>query len=114
MTFVQTSKHRIISTTAPKQIRDVIVASGVPLTPASSRTFATTCHTQLGIKERFRDGIIRSGRYLDAFQDIFQNTGVPVEVALLPLVESSFENRALSSAGAAGIWQFTRGPAGFT
>src|SRR5205823_9329759 len=31
------------------------------------------------------------------------------DIALLPLVESSFENRALSSAGAAGIWQFTRG-----
>ena len=28
---------------------------------------------------------------------------------MLPLVESSFENRALSNAGAAGIWQFTRG-----
>jgi membrane-bound lytic murein transglycosylase D len=26
----------------------------------------------------------------------------------LPLVESSYENRALSNAGAAGIWQFTR------
>src|SRR5262249_10774421 len=35
--------------------------------------------------------------------------GLPLEIALLPLVESSFENRALSSAGAAGIWQFTRG-----
>ena len=92
-----------------KQIRDVIVASGVPLTPASLADLRDNVHTQLGIKERFRDGIIRSGRYLDAFQDIFQNTGVPVEVALLPLVESSFENRALSSAGAAGIWQFTRG-----
>src|SRR5207237_4490387 len=31
------------------------------------------------------------------------------EIALLPLVESSFENRARSNAGAAGIWQFTRG-----
>jgi membrane-bound lytic murein transglycosylase D len=66
-------------------------------------------HTQIGIKERFREGVIRSGRYLEAFQQILEKEGVPSEVALLPLVESSFENRALSSAGAAGIWQFTRG-----
>src|SRR6185369_13293637 len=57
----------------------------------------------------FREGIIRSGRYLDAFQQVFEKEGVPMDVALLPLVESSFENRALSNAGAAGIWQFTRG-----
>src|SRR5438034_11317334 len=50
-----------------------------------------------------------SGRYVHAFQEIFEKQGIPAEIALLPLVESSFENRALSSAGAAGIWQFTRG-----
>jgi membrane-bound lytic murein transglycosylase D len=92
-----------------KQIRDTLVANGVPLTDASLSDLAENVHTQLGIKERFRDGIIRSGRYLDAFEEIFEKEGVPKEVALLPLVESSFENRALSNAGAAGIWQFTRG-----
>src|SRR5438034_11530856 len=50
-----------------------------------------------------------SGRYVHAFQEIFEKQGIPAEIALLPLVESSFENRALSNAGAAGIWQFTRG-----
>jgi len=34
--------------------------------------------------------------------------GVPVELAVLPHVESSFQLQAYSSAGAAGIWQFTR------
>ncbi|MBI4473521.1 MAG: transglycosylase SLT domain-containing protein [Acidobacteria bacterium] len=33
---------------------------------------------------------------------------MPETIALLPLVESSFENRSFSKAGAAGIWQFTR------
>src|SRR5678815_1718341 len=42
-----------------KQIRDVIVASGVPLTPASLADLRDNVHTQTGIKERFRDGIIR-------------------------------------------------------
>jgi membrane-bound lytic murein transglycosylase D len=92
-----------------KQIRDTIVANGVPLTAASLGGLRENVHTQLGIKERFRDGIIRSGRYLEAFQEIFDKEGLPLEITLLPLVESSFENRALSNAGAAGIWQFTRG-----
>src|SRR5262245_12488504 len=92
-----------------KQIRDTIVANRVPLTAASLGDLRENVHTQLGIKERFREGIIRSGRYLEAFQQIFDKEGLPLEIALLPLVESSFENRALSNAGAAGIWQFTRG-----
>jgi membrane-bound lytic murein transglycosylase D len=94
---------------AAVQIRDAIVANGVPLTTAALADLRSNVHTQIGIKERFREGIIRSGRYLEAFQQIFEKQGVPTEVSLLPLVESSFENRALSSAGAAGIWQFTRG-----
>jgi membrane-bound lytic murein transglycosylase D len=92
-----------------KQIRDTIAANGVPLTAASLGDLRENVHTQLGIKERFRDGVIRSGRYLEAFQEIFDKEGLPLDITLLPLVESSFENRALSNAGAAGIWQFTRG-----
>ncbi len=97
-----------LSTTA-KAIRDAIMANGVQLTPDSLADLRESVHTQLGIKERFREGVIRSGRYLEAFEQIFDREGIPTEVALLPLVESSFENRALSYAGAAGIWQFTRG-----
>lgn len=92
-----------------KQIRDAIVANNVPLTADTLSELRDNVHTQQGIKERFREGIIRSGRYLEAFQQIFAAAGLPAEIALLPLVESSFENRALSNAGAAGIWQFTRG-----
>lgn len=92
-----------------KQIRDAIKANGVPLTDSSLSDLRDNVHTQIGIKERFREGVIRSGRYIEAFQEIFDSAGLPSDIALLPLVESSFENRALSSAGAAGIWQFTRG-----
>ena len=91
-----------------KQIRDQIVANGVPLTDSALADLTDNVHTQLGIKERFRDGVIRSGRYVETFQQVFESEGLPADLALLPLVESSFENRALSNAGAAGIWQFTR------
>src|SRR5438105_2675032 len=92
-----------------KQIRAAIITEGLPLTTEAIAELRDNVHTQLGIKERFRQGVIRSGRYLEGFQEIFDKQGVPADVALLPLVESSFENRALSNAGAAGIWQFTRG-----
>jgi membrane-bound lytic murein transglycosylase D len=94
-----------------QQVEANILASGIPLTRASLSDLRDNVHTQIGVKERFRQGIIRSGRYVESFQGIFEKQGVPAEVALLPLVESSFENRALSNAGAAGIWQFTRGTA---
>jgi len=92
-----------------QQVRDSILASGLPLTASSIGDLRDNVHTQVGIKERFRQGVIRSGRYVETFQGIFEKQGVPGDIALLPLVESSFENRALSNAGAAGIWQFTRG-----
>lgn len=92
-----------------QQIRDAVMANGVSLTDSALAELRDNVHTQLGIKERFRDGVVRSGRYVESFQLIFEKQGIPTEIALLPFVESSFENRALSSAGAAGIWQFTRG-----
>lgn len=91
------------------QVRDAIVANSVPLSAATLGELRNNIHTQRGIKERFREGIIRSGRYVGAFQEVFERESIPTQIALLPLVESSFENRSLSKAGAAGIWQFTRG-----
>lgn len=64
--------------------------------------------SQTGIQERFREGVVRSGRYLYAIEHIFESEGLPVELGRLPLVESSFDYNAYSSVGAAGIWQFMR------
>lgn len=61
---------------------------------------------QTGIKERFRDGLVRSGKYLSAIEHIFEGYGLPAELGRLPLVESSFDYTAYSAVGAAGIWQF--------
>jgi len=63
---------------------------------------------QGGMKEAFRDGIVRSGRYIDGIQEILNEHGLPEELAFLPHVESSFNPHARSKYGAAGIWQFTR------
>lgn len=62
--------------------------------------------TQTGVRERFREGLRISGRYLPEIERIFRQEGLPVELTRLPFVESSFNVDAYSKAGAAGVWQF--------
>jgi membrane-bound lytic murein transglycosylase D len=88
------------------EIRQAIVSAGLEPSRPLLEELLDRIHTQRGVTERFRAGIVRSGRYLDAFQRIMEDNDVPAEFALLPLVESSYEN-ARSSAAAVGVWQFT-------
>jgi len=64
---------------------------------------------QQGQTERFRQGLERSGLYLDTIKAIFKKYGIPERLAYLPHVESSFNTEAYSKVGAAGLWQFMRG-----
>lgn len=48
----------------------------------------------------------RGGRYLYYIVDELEKRGMPTELALLPFVESAMNPVALSSAQAAGLWQF--------
>jgi membrane-bound lytic murein transglycosylase D len=48
----------------------------------------------------------RSGRYIDKIVKELNEAGLPEELAWLPLVESRFNERALSPARALGLWQF--------
>lgn len=53
----------------------------------------------------------KSRRYLFHIVQAVEKRGLPTELALLPFVESGFEPYALSSARAAGLWQFIPGTA---
>ena len=75
------------------------------------RRLARDLRYQRGLREQFAEGISRSGRYLEAIQEILREEGVPGELALLPHVESAFQWSAVSKAGAVGLWQFVRGTA---
>ena len=63
---------------------------------------------QQGLKEHFKAGISRSGKYLKYITEIYKKYKLPAELAALPHVESSFDYHAYSKMGAAGLWQFTR------
>ncbi len=65
--------------------------------------------SQRGVRERFREGLERAGRYERRIREIFRDAGLPEDLAFLPHVESSYRHDARSAAGAAGLWQFTRG-----
>ncbi len=51
----------------------------------------------------------RSRRYLHHIVVEVEKRGMPMEIALLPIVESAFNPKAYSSARASGIWQFMPG-----
>jgi membrane-bound lytic murein transglycosylase D len=63
---------------------------------------------QLGQADKFRAGLIRQGRWERYMRGTFAERGMPVELASLPHVESSFNPAARSHVGASGLWQFTR------
>ena len=63
-------------------------------------------HSQRGLRERFAEGVRASRAYFPEMEHIFREEGLPVELVRLPLIESCFNLRAYSKAGAAGVWQF--------
>ena len=66
---------------------------------------------QRGLRERFAQGVAIGHAYFPYMEEIFRRNGVPVEITRLPLVESTFNMKAYSKVGAAGVWQFMPGTA---
>lgn len=77
--------------------------------PADYRAAADRVRFQLGQADRFRAGLERAGRWEAHIRQIMNEHDVPEGMVALPHVESSFTPYARSRAGAAGMWQFTRG-----
>ncbi|MFN3598632.1 MAG: lytic transglycosylase domain-containing protein [Aquificaceae bacterium] len=48
----------------------------------------------------------RANYYMPTIKPIIQKHALPEELALLPVIESSFNSFAVSRSGAAGLWQF--------
>lgn len=60
---------------------------------------------QRGMADRYFTGLKRSYKYIRYIKNELQKYKVPLDLAYLPHVESSFNYRAYSKVGAAGIWQ---------
>jgi membrane-bound lytic murein transglycosylase D len=92
-----------------KEVASRIKALGYGFDASTIYQLKLRLRYQRGIRDKIRESLIRSGRYLDIMKEIFRSNGLPEDLAYLPHVESSFDYNAYSSAGAAGVWQFTRG-----
>ena len=64
---------------------------------------------QLRRHDWFQEALDRSGYYAPMVHEVFAEEGVPQDLMYLAMVESAFKGRAVSRAGARGIWQFIRG-----
>ncbi|MGD9321368.1 MAG: transglycosylase SLT domain-containing protein [Desulfobacteraceae bacterium] len=96
------------SSTQDPEARIIAGLFGPNAGPADFRKAMYNIRCQIGQRDRFVKGLIRSGAYIDEIKEIFRSEGLPEDLAYLPHVESSFNPEAYSKFGAAGIWQFTR------
>jgi soluble lytic murein transglycosylase-like protein len=57
------------------------------------------------------NGLGRARKQIDTVRNIFEEEHLPPNLAYMAIVESSLSTESSSSAGAAGLWQFTSGTA---
>jgi membrane-bound lytic murein transglycosylase D len=76
---------------------------------ASSKQLLKNAHqrvrAQRGVSDHFSAGRKRAKPWLGKIRSLLKEKGVPEEISLMPFVESMFNTKAHSSAGAAGVWQ---------
>lgn len=86
----------------------VAQAWGCPCSPEVLRRGAGNIRAQQGMREKVQDGMKRARGLMPPILSVLRRHNVPEELAALPMVESSFNPRAQSKAGAVGLWQFIR------
>jgi membrane-bound lytic murein transglycosylase D len=57
-------------------------------------------------RDRFQRFINRGQTYRKVIEDLLRESDLPVELYYLALIESGYQNHAVSSAKATGVWQF--------
>jgi len=91
----------------PEGVR-VAQAWGCPCPPELLRRGATNIRVQQGLRERVQEGVQRARGLMPRILSILRRHNLPEELAAIPMVESSFNPRAQSKAGAVGLWQFIK------
>jgi len=88
--------------------RWVAQAWGCPCPPETLLRAAANIRVQQGLREKVDEGLRRARGLLPRILAILRRHDVPEELAALPLVESTFNPKAQSKAGAVGLWQFIK------
>jgi membrane-bound lytic murein transglycosylase D len=100
--------RRIALATGPLTPEEMRIKAlwGARATPARLLRATHDIRFQLGQSNRFEAGLIRAGAWQKVIARALREEGLPAGLAALPLVESSYNPRAYSRVGAAGLWQF--------
>ena len=60
------------------------------------------------MRDYIQESLERGAKYMPMIQKVFRAEGLPLDLAYIPIIESSFKNNALSKASAKGPWQFMK------
>ena len=82
------------------------IRAGLAMPPLDTPLVAEKERFYLQRPDALQRMFARGGRYLFHIVEELDRRGMPMELALLPFVESAMNPVALSSAKAAGLWQF--------
>jgi membrane-bound lytic murein transglycosylase D len=72
----------------------------------SLRELKANLRSQAGQRDNVMKGLLAAEAFFPRMEQIFASLKVPPELTRISLVESSFDLRAYSRVGAAGVWQF--------
>ena len=76
---------------------------------AEIRRAASDIRCQSGNRDGFKAALQRFGTYGPIVRRVLRNSGLPSDIQYLPFVESSYNPKAYSRVGAAGMWQIMPG-----
>ena len=60
------------------------------------------------MRDYIQESLARGAKYMPMIQAVFRAEGLPLDLAYIPIIESSFKTNALSKASAKGPWQFMK------
>lgn len=102
---IQLKKQDSVSNLEVSQIRSFLSSVGA-YSALETKELLEGVRSQTGQKDMFLQALFRSEQLLPHIEAEFRKNSLPIFLARIPFVESSFNAKALSSVGAMGIWQF--------
>ena len=94
---------------APPSEEDALEATyDIPM-EINARVLSIVEMFQTQKREWFQEALDRGALYIPLFQRVLEEEGLPKDLVYLSMIESAFKPRAVSRAGARGLWQFITG-----
>jgi membrane-bound lytic murein transglycosylase D len=94
---------------APESAEEALEATyDIPM-EINARVLSIVEMFQTQKREWFQEALDRGALYIPLFERVLGEEGLPKDLVYLSMIESAFKPRAVSRAGARGLWQFIAG-----